>query len=400
MKHLVIGSDLFKPSIGGTETVTENMALNLPKHGFRVTVVAPAIKSAKTPRLQKDNGYQILRVRSFGLPIQNDLRFARGAYNEISRYFNKPENKVDIIHVNNPFPLSRTLLKYAKKKDIPCVAGGHFMPESFTVGLRNLGDFHKIVDDIGWRNTVRFYNKATAVVAPTRTAINILKSHGLKVPSYAISNGLDLVTNHPLEINKQKLKSNLGLQSKYILTYAGRLGVEKRIDVIITALYKLLQNNFDVQLLLVGDGNATSKLKKLVQKLGLNSKVVFAGYIGDTKHKQRLFALSDIFVIASPVELQSIVSLEAMAAGLPIVAVNEGALPELAQRGINGDVFREGDSSELARAIGNILLDPIKLKQYSRASLRIIKDHNIKDTWVKYSDMYMEILKNSSNRKN
>ena len=54
MKHIVIGSDLFKPSIGGTETVTNNMGINLVKAGFRVTVVAPSAKGMKTtPILQK-----------------------------------------------------------------------------------------------------------------------------------------------------------------------------------------------------------------------------------------------------------------------------------------------------------------------------------------------------------
>jgi glycosyltransferase involved in cell wall biosynthesis len=368
------------------------MASNLSKKSFRVTVVAPAPKGMQAPKLQKDEGYEILRVGSFGLPIQDNLRFAHRAYNQISDYFGRPNNKVDIIHANNPFPLSRTLLKYSRKNNIPCVIGGHFMPESFTVGLRRLGDFHRLIDDIGWRSTVKFYNKADAVVAPTKTAIDILKSHGLKVPTYAISNGLDLVTNHHIKINRSELRSELGISSKYVITYAGRLGVEKRIDVIITALYKLLQQNFDIQLLLVGDGNATAKLKKLVQKLGLYDRVIFAGYVGDTKHKQQLFALSDIFVIASPVELQSIVSLEALAAGLPLIAVNEGALPELAQKNINGDVFREGDSAGLARSIGNILLDPMKLRQYSQASLKIIKNHDIRDTWTKYSNMYQEVL--------
>ena len=104
MKHLVIGSDLFKPSIGGTETVTENMATNLSKRGYRVTVVAPAPKNIESPKLEKSGGYEILRTRSYGLPIQSNLRFAFRSYDQISEYFGRPENKIDIVHVNNPFP--------------------------------------------------------------------------------------------------------------------------------------------------------------------------------------------------------------------------------------------------------------------------------------------------------
>ncbi len=399
MIHLVIGSDLFKPSIGGTETVTDNMGVNLTKAGFRVTVVAPAPKGMKTtPTLEKDpGGYDILRVHSYGIPIQKDLRFSRKAYGQIAEYFDKPANTPDIVHVNNLFPTSRTMMKYARAKNLPVVVGSHLMPESFTTGLRWVKGVEKTIDGLGWRYIAKVYNKADRVVAPTQTALNYLLDHGLTVPTQAISNGIDLKANAPLVVDKVKLKAELGLQSQYVLVYAGRLAVEKRIDVIMTAFSRLCVQ-YDIELLLIGDGNARKKLEKQAKRLMVQDKVVFAGFVQDLQDKRRYMAASDVFAIASPVELQSIVTLEAMAAGLPVFAVNEGALPELAQDGVNGGTFADGDGIGLARLIGGLLSDPVRLKQYKKGSLDIIKHHDIHDTWKQYSQMYHDVI--AEHRKN
>lgn len=398
MKHLVIGSDLFKPSIGGTETVTENMARELTKKGWRVTVVAPTQKHKSSPRLVKDlSGYDILRIRSIGFPLQQNLRFSLHAYSQIEEYFKKPENMPTIVHVNNPFATSKILLRFAKKNNLPIVIGSHLMPESFTTKLEFWPSFAGLVNNIGWRKITHFYNKADAVVSPTKTGINYLKHFGLTTKSYVISNGIDLSKNKPLNLSSAESKSirrSLGLNTKYICIYAGRLGIEKQVDVIINAILKL-QQNYDIGLILVGDGNATAKLKNLVNKLQISDKVIFTGFVKRQLRKKELLAISDMFAIASPVELQSIVTLEAMAAGLPIFACQEGALPELVKNNINGHTFKVGDSEELARQIGKTMQDPILLKQYSKASLQNIKIHDSKNTWIAYDNMYSRVIAES-----
>ncbi len=402
MKHLVIASDLFKPSIGGTETVTENMAKNMVLKGWRVTVAAPAEKNQSSPKLVKDSaGYDIFRIKSIGLPIQKNLRFALLAKSQIESHFGKKDNQVDIIHVNNPFPSSKLMLRFAKKNSVPVVAGSHLMPESFTTGINFLGEATTLINTFGWRRIVHFYNQANAVVSPTKTGINYLKQNGLRVRSYVISNGLDLGTNKALSLSaleRQKIKDKMGIKTKFVCVYAGRLGVEKQVEVIIEAIAKL-REGYDISLVLVGDGNAMSRLKKLTKRLKIADRVIFTGFVRRQLTKKQILAISDMFAIASPVELQSIVTLEAMAAGLPIYACSAGALPELAQKGINGETFREGDSDELARQLGKAMQDPILLAQYGHKSLEIIKHHDSRDTWLKYDDMYYSEIADYKNSK-
>jgi len=81
-----------------------------------------------------------------------------------------------------------------------------------------------------------------------------------------------------------------------------------------------------------------------------------------------------------------------MAAGLPVFSVNEGALPELAQDGVNGGTFDDGDGVGLARLVGGLLSDPERLRQYRKGSLAIIKHHDIRDTWKQYSQMYKDVI--------
>lgn len=399
MKHLVIASDLFKPSIGGTETVTENMAKNMVSYGWRVTVVAPSEKNQQSPKFTKDPaGYGMLRINSIGIPVQQNLRFAkRSARSQIEEYFSKNENRVDIVHVNNPFPSSKIMLRFAKNQNIPVVAGSHLMPESFTTAIAFWSGLKNIIDVFGWRRIVSFYNQANAVVSPTKTGVSFLRKNGLSVDYYVISNGIDLNANKPLKLSpedKQGIKDKLGIKTKFICSYVGRLGVEKQVGVIIEAI-ATLQANYDISLVLVGDGNATKRLKRLAKKLGVGDRVIFTGFVNRQLFKRQVFAISNMFAIASPVELQSIVTLEAMAAGLPIFACNAGALPELAKKGVNGDTFPVGDSDGLARQLGYVMQDSIRLKQYSKRSLELIKHHDSNKTWSDYNNMYNTILLSS-----
>lgn len=391
MKHLLIVSDLFAPSIGGTETVTDAMATNLPKVGYQTTVVAPAIANKATPYSEKSpHGYSVERLRSFSPHLQKNLRFGKRPYKQLVQFIDQV-GQPDIIHANNLFPLSRAAMKYAKRHSIPLVIGSHLMPESITFGLSWFKGLQRGLNKFGWRYIARVYNQADMVMSPTNTGIRYLKRNGLSVPTRAISNGIDLRINKPISSDKQALRKKLGITADNVLMYAGRLGVEKRIDVIITAFAKEYAT-FNAALILLGDGNARKQLRRQVKKLGIEKNVIFTGYVTEHERKREYLAASDGFVIASPVELQSLVTMEAMAVGLPVLAVRAGALPELCQNDINGFTFADGNSNQLADRMFKLLSSEKLRQKFSRASLEIISHHDISDTWKKYDEMYTEVL--------
>ncbi len=391
MKKLLIASDLFAPSIGGTETVTDAMATNLPKVGYETTVVAPSVAHKATPYSERSpHGYTIERLRSFSPRLQKNLRFGKLPYKQLVQYLDQV-GKPDIIHANNLFPLSRAAMKYARKNNVPLVIGSHLMPESITFGLSWFKGLQRGLNRFGWRYIARAYNGADMVMSPTKTGIRYLKRNGLQVPARAISNGIDLSVNKPMHTDKQALRQKLNISGDLVLMYAGRLGVEKRIDVIITAFAREY-TTFNATLILLGDGNARKQLRRQVKKLGIEKNVIFTGYVTESERKREYLAASDGFVIASPVELQSLVTMEAMAAGLPVLAVRAGALPELCQNEVNGFTFSDGNTNQLADRMFKLLSSEKLRERFSRASLEIISHHDIRDTWKQYDEMYTEVL--------
>jgi len=175
-----------------------------------------------------------------------------------------------------------------------------------------------------------------------------------------------------------------------VLLYVGRLDKEKRIDVILRSLPNVLRVS-SVHLVLAGIGREKQQLEQSTRKLGIQEAVTFTGFIPD-RDLQNIYRIADLFVIAGIAELQSIVTMEAMASGLPVVAVNAMALPELVHDGENGYLFAAGDSQMLADKVTAILGDQTMRAQMSRRSLDIIKDHDINRVVEKYESIYNEII--------
>ena len=164
---------------------------------------------------------------------------------------------------------------------------------------------------------------------------------------------------------------------------------EKRVEVILHALSEILRTN-NVHLVLAGIGEEKQNLEILSEKLDVQKSVTFTGFVPD-EDLQNIYRVADIFVIAGIAELQSIVTMEAMASGLPIVAVNAMALPELVHDGKNGFLFPIDDNQTLAQKVTTILLDNKLQKKMSEESLEIIKAHDMNQIIKKYESIYYEI---------
>ena len=176
---------------------------------------------------------------------------------------------------------------------------------------------------------------------------------------------------------------------KVTLIFVGRVDNEKRLDILIQAFQQLKRS--DIQLAIAGIGAARKDLEKLVNDLNIEDKIHFLGFVQE-EDLPALLNSADIFTMPSEAELLSIATLEAMSCGLPIVAAQAGALPELVTNGVNGYLFKAGDNTDAAIAISTLVNHPERWERMGQASAEKAQHHNLEYVVQRYEKLYESVL--------
>jgi 1,2-diacylglycerol 3-alpha-glucosyltransferase len=135
---------------------------------------------------------------------------------------------------------------------------------------------------------------------------------------------------------------------------------------------------------------------QLTQTLGVDDHTTFIDFL-DWADYPNIYPLADVFVMPAESELQSIVTLEAIASGVPPVVVNKGAVPELARSG-NGLVFEPKDSNQLAANIITILSDKKLRNTMKQKSLLLSEKHSMRNIGSQYEQVYEKVLRQYTNK--
>jgi glycosyltransferase involved in cell wall biosynthesis len=171
-----------------------------------------------------------------------------------------------------------------------------------------------------------------------------------------------------------------------LIGWMGRLAREKGVDVLLAALRELP----DVTALLVGDGPERPRLEALAVELGVERRVVFAGW--DDEPRRFLHAL-DVFVMPSRIEAFGLAAAEAMLAGLPVVATDVGGLAELVVPGETGILIRPDAPHELAAAVAHLLGDENERRTLGRRGrARALECFSADAMTKRYENLYKELL--------
>ena len=374
--RIMIVTDMYPPMIGGVPTVTQGLAVDFANRGDQVWVVAPSYGQRDVHRLE--HKVHVYRFSSFEWPTYEELRIPFLPILPFRRLLKKVDP--DIIHIHSPVVLGNIAQIVAGSLRKPVVVTNHYLPINMSRSLSLDPLFGKTFITVSYSYLVHFCNRCEYVTAPTMTALNLLYEHGLRAPAQAISNGVDLKKFSPGDRDK-RLRQHFKLpQDRPLILSVNRLSLEKRIDVLIDAAAKMTR---DAHIAIASTGPAEAGLRAKVEELNLKDKVSFLGFIHDTDLAP-LYRLADAFAIPSEAELQSLTTMEAMACGLPVVAANAYALPELVHHEINGFLFQRGNSDEMAQYLDTLVSDAALRKQMGAKSLEIIARHDrtlVLDQW-------------------
>ncbi|MBO0779717.1 MAG: glycosyltransferase [Ktedonobacteraceae bacterium] len=375
--RIMIVTDQYPPMVGGVPTVTYGLANDFANRGHQVWVVAPSYGPRDVRRIE--GKVRIYRYSSFEWFTYEALRIPFLPVIPMRNLIKKSDP--DIIHIHSPVVLGNIAQLLAGGLRKPVVATNHYLPINMAPRLARSESLQgKSFNSITYSYLVYFCNRCEYVTAPTRTALNLLYEHGLRAPANAISNGIDLKKFTPGPRNEQILQRYKLPLDRPIALHVNRLYEEKRNDVLLDAVPKMQSN---AHIALSGTGPAEADLRAQVERLGIQDRVSFLGFVNDADLLE-LRRSVDTFVIPSEADLQSLATMEAMACGLPVIAANAYALPELCHHEENGLLFQPGNSEELAHHLDTLLSNAEMRQRMGAESLKIITRHDrelILDEW-------------------
>ena len=360
--RIAICTDTFPPEVNGVANAAFHSARALTRAGPEGCVFTVSKLGAKELEAMGEGTFRVETIPSIGLPIYLGVRATPPvglALGKMRRF------KPDVIHSHTPFSMGWEAVWAARMLGVPLVGTHHTF---FNHYLEHVHLNYSWAERLSWKLTVGYYNRCDLVVSPTRSLAGELLTQGLKRPYEVLANTIDteLFRPAPDAAARKKLKAALGYMGP-TLVYMGRVSYEKSIDQAIRAFGILARDIPDAQFLVVGDGPEKSALEQLAHSLGLSKRVRFLGFVFGEELVEVLQA-SDVFITASKSENMPLAVLEAMACGLPILAVRSLGLAEIVEDGKNGALLPPDDVEALAgKALALFRDDTLRLEQ-SRAS--------------------------------
>jgi 1,2-diacylglycerol 3-alpha-glucosyltransferase len=339
-KRMTIGmfTDSYLPEINGVVTSIASAVNGLRRRGHRVVVFAPAHEGVA------DRDPDVFRFRSVPFPFYQQIRMAFPLPAKL--LLSIPQMPFDVIHAHSLFFVGCLGAFLAGTRRIPLAFTyhtrwteyAHYLPWS-----QNLTRAQAV-----WISR-EFCNRCTEVIAPTRGMADMLAQYGVTAPVAVIPTGVDLDSFRGGSPDPAAIRAAAGGP---IVLYAGRLGKEKNLDVLLDAFALLAERIADVRLYIAGCGPYEDRLKERAATLPCAKRMTFLGAL-DKPDLGSYYRAADVFAFASTTETQGLVLAEAIAHGVPVAAVDCPVSREII--GDDTGLLATDDASALCGAIADLL---------------------------------------------
>ena len=379
--RVVMVSDVFFPRINGVSTAIQTYQRTLRSHGVEVSLVAPDYGSPCSESW-------VTRVASRQVPGDPEDRLVRwGAMHEAVD--SAVERGCDLIHIQTPFVAHYAASCASRRYGLPVIATYHTLFEEY---LKHYAPFVPA----GWlRGLARGFarrqcNALDAVIVPSKAIHERLESYGVTVPMHVLPTGVSLQAAPGS--GRMDFRSRYGIdQSRPLALFVGRVAHEKNIEFLLDAVDLAREAVPDILLVIAGEGPALPSLRQSVAVHGLQNNVLFLGYLDRKVELPACYAAADAFVFASRTETQGLVLLEAMAAGLPVVALAEmGTVDILNAR--RGAIVPDDNPYAFSLALARILLDPAMRSRLSAEGRAYAAEWSDEVLAVRMVELYRKIV--------
>ncbi len=346
--RIAIVSEVFLPKIDGITNRLRHTIERLVADGHEVFVIAPAGSVAEFA------GAKVLRVPGPGFPPYPGLRVCLPDPRILWRLF---RFRPDVVHVVGPVCLGLWALLAARLLRLPIVASYHTDLPGYLAGY-GLGWLGAII----WPLLRAIHALAHRNLCPSSPTTRELEAHGIRdVGRWRGGVDTALFAPHRRSAAMRTRMVDDGRIDAPILLYAGRVAPEKGLHRLAPVLDELP----GCRLAIVGDGPARASLEALFAERPAR----FLGFLRG-EELAAAFASADLFVMPSQTETLGFVVLEAMSAGLPVVAAPGGGIPDLVREGETGRLVDPTDAKRFADAIRGLLEDDDRRLRHAAAARR------------------------------
>ena len=225
----------------------------------------------------------------------------------------------DLVHIQTPFAAHYAGLRLARARGIPCIATYHTHFEEY------LSHYIRFLPQAALRSLARRLarhqcNALDGVVVPSRPMAATLRGYGVSAPLHVIPTGLP--ESQFRRGDGQRFRQNWGITpERKVALFVGRAAFEKNIGFLLEMIARATWRNPQLLLVIAGEGPALPALRRQASRLRLDGHVRFVGYLPRAGSLRDCYAAADVFTFASTTETQGLVLLEALAIGLPVLAI-------------------------------------------------------------------------------
>ena len=342
-------TDTYPPQVNGVSIVTALSVTGLRERGWECAVVAPRYPLDIQPFTPAESAFGVpderVEIPSVGFPPYPDIRLAAPAYADVSAAIRR--FAPDLVHCQTEFMLGRLGQIAARRAGLPCVSSYHTDFSRYTVAY-GVPWIRGVVS----RYIARFHRRSVRTYTPSVPARADLAALGVRHVE-VWGRGVDSDVFHPAR-RSEALRSAYGVDAKFVFLHVGRLAAEKGVHRILEGFRRAsaLLPPGTLHLIVAGTGPDEQALQ-----LAAPPGVTFLGVLDREKKLPQLYASADAFLFASVTETLGLVVLEAMSAGLPVIATPAAGVADHLRHGVNGLAFPENDVGTMANHIVSLVLD-------------------------------------------
>jgi len=382
-------TETYYPEINGVAASVYVLKEELEKLGHNVYVFTTTTPGA--PKNEKN----VYRVPSLPCFLISERRVGMFYQRKLAGIIK--ELNLDIIHTNTEFSLGVFGRIMAKELRIPIVHTYHTIYEDYTHYITK----GKILDERA-KKVVRAItrvccNTVSEVIVPTKKVEELLRQYHVERGIHVIPSGINLDKFDPMKYNRHEidaLRKQYGIRKEdKVILYIGRASHEKNLDELLVYVNEYLQEHENAKFMLVGSGPDSKKIEEMVSEMEAKNSIILAGakpydQIG------KYYQLGNVFVSASNSETQGLTFIEAMAAGLPVVAKEDSCLDGILEPGENGFFFQNVD--DFKDGLDHILFGKYGLveKDYPTNAWLTAQNYSTENFAKSVMELYEKVLMN------